>query len=56
MRCYDKLPPELRTWVANLDFSLHDDHILKGINEIERCKTFLDNGGKEHYKPGNGQN
>jgi len=56
MKCYDKLPPELREWVANLHFSIHDDHILKGINEIERCKKFLDDGGVEHYKPGNGQN
>lgn len=56
MKCYDKLSPELRQWVANLHFSLHDDHILKGINEIERCKEFLDGGGQEHYRPGNGQN
>ena len=51
MACFDKLSPEMRHWLNNLHFNIHDDHILKGQKEIERCKEFLDNGGQEHYIP-----
>lgn len=56
MECYDKLPEHLRTWVADLHFSLHDDHILRGIDEVEGCKTFIENGGQWHEQKGNEQN
>jgi len=56
MSCYDKLPPELRQWIANLDFSLHDDHILRGLKEIERCKIYVEGNGEISYYNGNGQN
>lgn len=56
MACYDKLPPHLRDWVAELSFSLHDDHILRGASEVERCKAFLESGGQPDFRPGNGQN
>lgn len=56
MQCFDRLSPDLRDWINNLHFNLHDDHILRGQKEVERCKQFLDNGGQEHYNRGNGQN
>ena len=56
MRCFDRLPPDLREWISNLDFSLHDDHILRGADEIRYCKRWLENGGKRHDRQGNGQN
>lgn len=56
MACYDKLPVHLRDWVADLSFSLHDDHILRGAIEVERCKAFLESGGQPDYRLGNGQN
>lgn len=56
MRCYDKLPPHLRAWIAELSFSLHDDHILRGAGEIEQCKAFIEGGGEPNFRPGNGQN
>jgi len=56
MRCYDKLPLHLREWIAELHFSLHDDHILRGTAEVERCKAFIESGGVHYEKPGNGQN
>ena len=56
MECYDKLPEELRIWVSNLHFSLHDDHILRGTQEVQRCKDYIENGGQEIFLPGNGQN
>ena len=56
MECFDNLHPDLRLWINNLHFSLHDDHILRGNTEVMRCKQFLESGGKEHYNPGNGQN
>ena len=56
MDCYDKLPYELRDWIANLHFSLHDDHILRGINEVKYCKDYIDNDGEIVYIKGNGQN
>lgn len=56
MCCYDKLPANLRTWISQLHFSLHDDHILRGAKEVERCKNFIESGGTHHEKSGNGQN
>ena len=56
MRCYDKLPIHLREWISTLSFSLHDDHILRGIEDVEECKKYVENGGLPHYLPGNGQN
>ena len=56
MRCFDKLPLHLREWIANLHFSLHDDHILRGAQEVENCKFFIESGGVHHERPGNGQN
>lgn len=56
MRCYDKLPVNLREWISSLNFSLHDDHILRGAKEVERCKDFIESGGTHHEKSGNGQN
>lgn len=56
MTCFDKLPYELRDWIANLHFSLHDDHILRGQREVERCKDYIDNDGVVTYLKGNGQN
>ena len=56
MRCYDKLPIHLREWISTLSFSLHDDHILRGIEEVEACKKYIENGGEPYYMPGNNQN
>jgi hypothetical protein len=56
MKCFDKLPLHLREWVSNLKFSLHDDHILRGTAEVERCKVFIESGGIHHESRGNGQN
>jgi len=56
MSCYDKLPIHLREWISELHFSLHDDHILRGAAEVERCKIFIESGGIHYEKHGNGQN
>ena len=56
MQCFDKLPKDLREWVSNLHFSLHDDHILRGEREIRECKLQLENNCRVIYKSGNGQN
>ena len=56
MECYDNLPYELRNWIADLHFSLHDDHILRGKIEVGNCKIDVESGGKINYLPGNGQN
>jgi hypothetical protein len=56
MRCFDKLPQYLREWVCQLHFSLHDDHILRGAAEVNRCKEFIESGGVHHEQKGNGQN
>lgn len=56
MDCYDNLPYDLRMWISNLHFSLHDDHILRGEIEVRNCKTDVESGGKINYLPGNGQN
>jgi len=56
MECYDKLPDHLRIWISTLYFSLHDDHILRGRVEVQKCKDDIENGGKVNFLPGNGQN
>jgi len=56
MECFDRLPEELRVWISNLSFSLHDDHILRGKAEVQRCKDDIENGGLVIRLPGNGQN
>lgn len=56
MKCFDKLPLHLREWITELHFALHDDHILQGAKEVERCKAFLEEGGVHYEKRGNGQN
>ena len=56
MSCFDKLPTELRLWISNLHFSLHDDHILRGEKEVRNCKTYIDGDGEVFYYEGNGQN
>ncbi len=56
MKCFDKLPLHLREWITNLHFSLHDDHILRGADEVERCKVYIESGGIHHESRGNGQN
>ena len=56
MKCFDKLPAELREWVSNLHFSLHDDHILRGEKEIRHCKEYVESNGTVTYRKGNGQN
>jgi hypothetical protein len=56
MSCFDKLPFELRQWIAELHFSLHDDHILRGEHEVRNCKIYVENNGKINYYKGNGQN
>lgn len=56
MQCFDKLPIELRKWISELNFSLHDDHILRGETEVRNCKIYVDSGGPIKYYKGNGQN
>lgn len=56
MEAYDRLPPKLRTFIQQLDFSLHDDHILSGPSEVARVKIYLQHGGKVTWLEGNGQN
>jgi hypothetical protein len=56
MECFDLLPADLRYWVSNLHFSLHDDHILRGTKEVRKCKNDIEAGGKVIFLPSNGQN
>lgn len=56
MQCFDKLPQYQREWINNNDlFNLHDDHILRGKKEVDRCIAECIKGNI-YYKPGNGQN
>lgn len=56
MRCFDRLPEYQRTWINNNDMlNLHDDHILRGQKEVDRCMAEFSRGNI-YYKPGNGQN
>ena len=56
MEAYDQLPPKLRQFIQDLDFSIHDKHIVLGPREIARVKIYLQHGGQVTYEPGNGQN
>jgi hypothetical protein len=56
MEAYDCLPEKLRRFVQQLDFSLHDSHIMMGSQEVARVKIFLQHGGRPHFEEGNGQN
>ena len=56
MEAYDNLPEKLRRFISEMDFSLHDKHIMMGAKEVARVKLFLQAGGKPHYEEGNGQN
>lgn len=56
MEAYDNLPEKLRRFVREMDFSLHDKHIIMGPKEVARVKVFLQSGGKPSYEEGNGQN
>lgn len=56
MKCFDKLPQYQRDWINNLEvFNLHDDHILRGKDEVDRCIKEVERGNI-YYKEGNGQN
>ena len=56
MSCFDKLPQYQRDWINNNDLlNLHDDHILRGKNEVDRCIEEVGRGNI-YYKEGNGQN
>lgn len=56
MACFDKLPQYQRDWINNNEhLSLHDDHILRGKAEVDRCIAEVEKGNI-YYKPGNCQN
>jgi hypothetical protein len=56
MACFDKLPQYQRDWINNnTQLNLHDDHILRGKNEVDRCIQAVNNGNI-YYKAGNNQN
>ena len=56
MSCFDKLPKYQRDWINNNEkLNLHDDHILRGKSEVDRCMIDVENGNI-YYKNGNGQN
>lgn len=56
MACFDKLPQYQRDWINyNNKLNLHDDHILRGKDEVDRCILEVEKGNI-YYKDGNGQN
>jgi len=56
MGCFDRLPQYQRDWINNCEkLNLHDDHILRGKQEVDRCMAEVEKG-RISYKPGNGQN
>jgi len=56
MGCFDKLPRYQRDWINNCEkLNLHDDHILRGAQEVDRCMVEVEKG-RIIYKAGNGQN
>jgi len=56
MACFDKLPRYQRDWINNNPtLNLHDDHILRGKDEVDRCMAEVAKGNI-YYKEGNGQN
>ena len=56
MQCFDKLPEELKVWIQNLHFNLHDDHILRGAEEVAKCKEYIEKGGQPHFYETSAQN
>lgn len=56
MECFDQLPQYQRDWINNNEqLNLHDDHILHGQQEVDRCMVEVERGNIV-YKEGNGQN
>lgn len=56
MECFDQLPQYQRDWINNNEqLNLHDDHILRGQQEVDRCMVEVERGNIV-YKEGNGQN
>ena len=56
MECFDQLPQYQRDWINNNEqLNLHDDHILRGSQEVDRCMVEVEKGNIV-YKEGNGQN
>lgn len=56
MACFDQLPQYQRDWINNNEqLNLHDDHILRGKQEVDRCMVEVEKGNIV-YKEGNGQN
>jgi hypothetical protein len=52
MNCFDKLPQYQRDWINNCEqLNLHDDHILRGKDEVDRCMIEVERGNI-YYKPG----
>jgi hypothetical protein len=49
MEAFDSLPPDLRSYIRELDFNILDDHILGGENEMRRVKKLLDAGVKPQF-------
>jgi len=38
---FDKLPKKLRDFINEWDYSLHDDHVLKGEHEVRRIQYLI---------------
>ena len=38
---FDNLPQKLRDFINNWDYSLHDDHVLKGEHEVRRVQYLV---------------
>jgi len=56
MACFEQLPQYQRDWINNNEqLNLHDDHILRGKQEVDRCMVEVEKGNIV-YKEGNGQN
>jgi len=52
MNCFDKLPQYQRDWINTCEkLNLHDDHILRGKDEVDRCMQEVERGNI-YYKPG----
>lgn len=49
MEAFDSLPPDLRSFIRDLDFNLLDKHILGGEKEIRYVKSLLDAGVKPQF-------
>ena len=49
MEAFDSLPPDLRSFIRELDFNILDDHIFGGEKEMRRVKKLLDAGVKPQF-------